>query len=232
MDDNTHQYLMPIIQVAVRRSAHKWRRHLEPSELFSIGWLWAYDHPSKVNAAVTDDDQKRAVKRLTIALCKALDSAGRREKAHREGYAPEDEAFYTPAMVETILPSVYDRTRKPPSSEDESSSKGRVAGPGMGWETTVVDVERGLAAADLSDDQSYMLELRHRVGATHAQIAGVMGVSESTVRNRLRDATQQVARALGGPTPHCGRGCECVGSRHVMSNATARAVTSHQYDPD
>jgi hypothetical protein len=66
---------------------------------------------------------------------------------------------------------------------------------------------RALVEAELSPRQRRLRELRNG-GCSWSEVAAGLGVSPSTARRELERMTRLVFRALEGPRPCCGPGCE------------------------
>ena len=233
MDAEVEEFTTPLVQAAVRRVAGKWRRFLAPDELRSIGWLWVHDHPAAVRKHLADE--QRGARRLTTLIARAMDAAGRGEKAAAEGYAAEDEQFYSVSTLELLLPAVWDPAYRPWREEDETGRrKSGHAGAGLTWETMLADVRSAFDRAGLSAEQQFMLRAKYRDHVPTPVVAEAYEVSVTTVHNRVKAALWAIQDELGGVDPRCPPGCEChggPGSRRVESTAASLARLEHAYDP-
>jgi hypothetical protein len=79
------------------------------------------------------------------------------------------------------------------------------------------------------------LAYRYGDGLRISQIAQILEVADSTVQNYLNKGINALVRQLGGAAPYsCNADCpdECggPGTRHVISNAQAQAITDSAYE--
>ena len=66
--------------------------------------------------------------------------------------------------------------------------------PGTGWVRLQLDLHT--AIEELPDEEREVLELYFYAGLTQTKIVEMLGISESTVRRRLRQAKESLARGL------------------------------------
>ena len=226
-----------IIQSCIGTGAYLgWRRY---RQFFTISDArqeaseWVLGHPRMVDELLADGP--RGERRLQSRIIAHVARAGRAEKAHRSGYDADDEAFYSGATIELVLPVLWDEDYRPWRPEEAAGRAQKGGRVYLAWETMVVDVRNAWEKADLTTEERAAVALRFGDHLILTQIATVLAVSEGTVRNRLRSALRAIQAELGGPRPRgCGEDgcltCDHVGSRRAMSNAQAMAVMAHQYE--
>jgi hypothetical protein len=69
-------------------------------------WIWFMTHPNKTKEWLSVDSQKEATKLFAKSLRNAALGYCIREKARIEGYAPEDNFFYSKEFIKDLLPAV------------------------------------------------------------------------------------------------------------------------------
>lgn len=225
-----------IIQSSIATGAYlgwrRYRRFFSISDARQEATEWVLRHPRQVTQLL--EDGVRGQRRLQGRIIAAVVRAGRVEKAHRSGYQPEDEVFYSLPTIELVLPAMWDESYRPWTPEDEAGRVKTSARQYNEWETMVIDIRTAWIKADLTVEERGILSARFADGMMLTAIGAMYGVSEGTIRNRIKGALRQLQQVLGGPQPRgCEQGClDCnhVGARRVVSNAEARAITSGQYD--
>jgi hypothetical protein len=168
-------------------------------------------------------------------LARHFDRLGRNEKAYALQYSPEDEAFYSSALIEACLPAIWDEAlmERPPTNELEGKQVSDPSEAGN-WLVSTIEVRESWKRVQMDDNIRLALAYRYGEGLRNWQIAELLEVSDSTVTAWLRKGINTLIRDLGGyPPGRCDGECECgegVGTRRVMSNAEARARTAEQYE--
>ena len=172
-----------------------WRRYrtfFTISDARQVAYEWVLSHRRQVNTLLDDDERGR--RRLHGRLIRVVSRAGRLEKAERSGYKPEDEAFYSRGVIESILPAVYDPDYRPWKPADEAGRVKQSSGTYLDWETMVADVRKGMQQGTLTTEEVGILQLRFGENLLLTQIAQVYEVSEGTIRNRIDSAIRASTR--------------------------------------
>ena len=235
------EIITPDVDEQILYSARKIQRRWRGSttgDLAQEARLWALSHPSTMQHFFDDENPKRGWVRMSRSFEKVMEKKARVENAHREGYDPSDEFFYTQALLSLTLPALFDDDIRAngPARDGEQQHRGKsdVAESSNVWETLVLDTEKAWNAADLNVDQVNVLKLKFCDNLTYAEIGKVLGVAQSTAHEKTRKALWRLQRQLGGTRPEaCGNDCEDCGgpgTRHAWSNAKSRAVTDNQYE--
>lgn len=166
-------------------------------------WLWANNRREKIAAWLdpTQDpvDQRKGWNALRKSLTRQGDRFCRTQKARRAGYEPRDEAFYSEAMLDLLLPHVWtviddlgshhDEGVKPPSNPNEGGNR----------IVSLFDVQVALSKLEAEDRQ--ILVLRYREGYEPSELVHVMELSRTTVDRRLAKALRRLSNKLGGENP-------------------------------
>lgn len=190
------------VAITVNRLNRRYRRWVEPADLTQHLWEYIWKK-RKVFAEYLSREDKEEQKQGWAALLLALQRAGdrhcRKEKADKSGYRPEDEAFYTKAMIEDLVSMLYNGAGITNIIDDRVKVK---SAPGSGYsvETSLVDIERALKSLE-PEDRFVVVEV-YGHSTPEAAVAETLGVSRSTVDRRLAKASKQMIEFLGGPSPY------------------------------
>lgn len=187
--------------------------------------LWVLSHPGKVKEFLADENEKRGEAMLYKSLRRELVRYAREEKAHQAGYRPQDEAFYTAAQLEDeLLPALWDREAwsTGPIGQEGGGRSATLASERGNWMASLVDA--GEAFARLNEGDQLVIEQLFRYGAKQRDVARYLGVTESTMSERIDKILRRMVEHLGGARP------EGYPKRKAMSNAQAQAVTSKDYE--
>ena len=220
------------LRVAAAQVSRRYQAYITYADMYQDGITWVLSHPGTVTARL--EDGRRGSTRLTGQIAKHIDGIARREKAHACGYEPEDEAFYTAAMVEALLPAVWDTGYMdvpPPADGSEYQKQRSDPSTGGSWLAMTCDVRAAWDKTRMNDQWRDALTLRFRDGMRNYQVAERMGVADSTAQAYVGRGVRSLINALGGPAPsRCEPDCECMGGRAAQSNAQAVAETARGWD--
>lgn len=164
---------------------------------------WALKRQDKIREWLDVEDKreyKLGIKRLSKTFNRMADKYCRREKAKKLGYLPTDEYFYTPGLVEQLLPYAFkgEVPTKDPSAEFVSGGAGDPA-TGGGFLATMYDIRR--AILQLNPAEYGILRMRYEDGLKLEQIAEYFDLSESRISRKINMAIQKVIKELGGESP-------------------------------
>lgn len=172
------QHLINICAGGVHRRYRTWT---EPEDLRQEMWAWAYAQPSTKLDELSTGFVKRRLWDVGLRYA-------RREKAVRSGYDADDEQFYSIGMIRDLLPWIVDPELPFLRGVDDrqtSNARRTAAGPGMEWETVLVDLRK--VYSGLSEPDQLVL-----IGQVE------FGMSEES---DLRAVLRKIQRRLGGRKP-------------------------------
>ena len=165
--------------------------------------VWLYANKPKVERYLSSEPQQYT--RIYRSLLDAAMQYAESEKAVRLGYEVDDVQWYTPRMIEAVMPLVLDPTYDgTPEKKDPSEGGGKKSKP----------------TSYLSDAFVAVLDVRRALALCPEWVHDVFLLGEPGVTG-WDDAVQYLINRLGGDRPR-------VGSRHSMSNAAAQSYTAHQ----
>lgn len=192
--------------------------------------LWWLTNQRSVKRYLGDEDEKAGQRKLYRSLQRAAGRFCRTEKAALDGYRTDDEAFYDPSMIRSLLPMVWDdslitETQRSLDSTGKITSTKR-ASEGNTLPVMVADIT--LAVDTLSQTDKDILYQFYGRGLDQKDVADQLDITVTTTRKRESRAINRVRDALGGESPWT----DGPGSRRVFTNAHAIAQTKGSYDDD
>ena len=162
---------------------------------------WFLTHPNKLNEweAIGKKDAKnliyRSLRNHALDYCQYW-------KARALGYEVEDLFFYTPEMVETLLPAVLLESVEvlPQLNLGQTGKSGLVSESGNG---AVMLAEIAKVCVGLSDEDKQALNLRFALGYDYPEMVKVLELNtEDAARQRVRRAVKRIINKLGGYRPY------------------------------
>jgi DNA-directed RNA polymerase specialized sigma24 family protein len=162
---------------------------------------WFLTHPKKLDEweAIGKRDAKnliyRSLRNHALDYCQYW-------KARALGYEVEDLFFYTPEMVETLLPAVLLDSREvlPQLNLGNTGKSGLVSESGN---ALVMLAEIAKVCVGLSDEDKQALHLRFALGYEYPEIVKTLELNtEDAARQRVRRAVKRIINKLGGYKPY------------------------------
>lgn len=212
MADNYHTKLDPaaVIDTAAYNVLNKFRTYVEHEDLVSVGWIWVMDHPAKMDEFIAEESASLAAWKLDKAVWKVMERYARKERAHRIGYKPKDEAFYTAAGIESMLPRVLMGDPLPDRVERAEIRPTGDPAEGGDWLAGYIDVSRAWRHAKLTQQEKTILGMTYEEGFSQEVTGEALGLSQATVSRGHDRAIRKLQSYLGGPpVGDCPYSCEC-----------------------
>ena len=195
------------IRYAAGRVSKRYRGYITFEDLRQSGYIWLFQHPHKVASELPSDEleekeRRYQFRRLVRLFERALEGVGRSEKAAAEGYKVDDECFYDAALLEELLPTVFDDNAagNPPQREEGTRSNSDPAEGGT-WIVMVADMQRAWKLAELSVEERSLVAMRYGEGLILEECANALSMTKETALKRLRRAKNELARTLHGVRP-------------------------------
>jgi hypothetical protein len=165
---------------------------------------WSLRRADKIQEWLSPDlprqEYKLGVKRLAKTFNRMADRYCRKEKAKKLGYSIHDEAFYSPALVEQLLPFAFNNNieTKDPNSEFVSNGGGDPA-TGGSFLASMYDIR--IALRKLTIESYEMVRMRYEDNITLADMVTYFNQSDSTISRKINMAVKQMSKELGGDNP-------------------------------
>jgi len=219
--DDTLQEITEIAATVAKQIHPRYAVYFESADLRQELLLWALKRPDKINEWIGPDvetkDRKAGIRQLAKSMQREADKYCRHAKAKALGYETRDEYFYNQGILEELIANLDEVDHQIGGMQARVSGGGSDPATGNNFATSIADVRN--AMDQLEPQDQLMLEMRYAQDYTYSQIANILGLSDTTTHRRVEAAMKRMIRFLGGENPW-------IGTRRVMSNATARAVTS------
>jgi DNA-directed RNA polymerase specialized sigma24 family protein len=200
------QWIEDVVDVATTVSysiTRNYKGYAEVEDLRQELLEWCLRRQDKLREWLEVEDKKEyrlGIKRLSKTLNRRADKYCRREKAKKSGYLATDEYFYTPGLVEELLPFAFkgEVPTKDPGAEFVSNGAGDPA-TGGGFLATMYDIR--IALLKLTIGEYGMLRMRFEDGMKLEDIAEHFDVSDSTISRKINTSIRKIIKELGGESP-------------------------------
>ena len=200
--------LTALLAEAVKKVEQRWPEDTPGGKFFGDAWEWVDKHPQAATEALQEGAD--GLKSLGLRVRSHLTLKARQNRAQRLGYATEDEAFYSPGLISTLLPIALDPDGlvSPPQETEPRRSKGDPA-TGGSLAAMVMDVRR--AFGRLNGWHATFVYARYVDNLLPDQIAVSYHVPRDNVDEALGKALRWMSDFLGGsPGRGCDEDCECM----------------------
>lgn len=210
-DPQYYTFLEALAKQAARTIGRKFRTPVE--DLTQEALTWCLTHPGKFMEYWGDDNRRRGERYITAAMKNACKDYAVQEQALTGGSDGKTQFWYRGKLLESLLGHAWD---------EEATTN-----------VEILDVRRALEK--LSEYDQWLLKSYYFEDLLQADIASLHAdhISQPSVSRRLQRALGRVHAELGGRRPHTDPPepgwQDYVGSRKVLSNAQAAAITGSQY---
>ena len=209
--NNDELYVNSVVAKAVSRTVKQvgksQRGYLPEDDLRQSAWLWVFDHSKKVSEWLEADDSKssrNAAGLISSSLRVHLHSLVQKERMEADGTLPQDYYHYNRAVVESLLPDIFDEeagsTSTSPAPKGTYVRHSKQPSEGNEYQAMLADVRAGFAVLPPADKR--LLWDRFAAGGSEVSLmATMMDIPERTIRYRLSRAVNRIIRHLGGEQP-------------------------------
>ena len=182
---------------AARAVHKKYHTYFDVADVRQELIVWILNHENKVEEFLADNEF--GIKKLGKTLRRQADKYCRRAKAQAIGYHLEDEAYYPPIALATLLPYVWGDVEQVQIAQEQRVSGGSNPAEGGNMFAQLFDIRRALDKLDPQD--RLLLQMKYYEELTFAEIATVLGVSDTTAHRKHDGALRRISEALGGDNP-------------------------------
>jgi len=187
---------------AARVTHRKYHTYFDASDVKNELIVWILKHEKKIRSWLDTDDmdqRKQGSRQLGKTLKRLADKYCRRLKAQMVGYHLEDEAFYPPVSLPRLLPFVWGDVEQMQQVEGQKVSGGSSPAEGGNMIVQLFDIRMALDKLDPQD--RLLLQMKYFEELTFAEIATVLGVSQTTAHRKHDGALRRITESLGGESP-------------------------------
>lgn len=203
-----------------KRVAKSHRQIIPEDELVSVNYEWIASNKRDVLDWSADPDMKNLLYTVMLRNCQQYVLNERT----RSGGAASDQYFYHLAVLETLLPDVWDVESWAAGSGSDEQEIRHKSIPSEGGSRMAMLADMSAALRTLSTDEERALQMRYRHGMTLQEIADKDNVTAEAVRKRVVKATVKIIDYVGGDSPWD------LTRRVHRSNTRAQAETRNTYD--
>jgi len=192
------------IAVTVARKVHRrYHTYFDVQDVTQELMVWVLKRQDKIKEwldhPLESDEYKMGVRKLGKTLTRNADKYCRSMKAQKLGYEIRDEQYYSPITLSELLPFVWnDVVDTKPADGEKVHNLGNPA-EGGNYIIQLFDVRRALNKLDPSD--KLMLQMKFFEQLTFSEIAGALGVSDTTAHRKVDGALRRLNNHLGGQSP-------------------------------
>ena len=204
VEDKWVQDVVEVAQTSAYVITRNYKGFAEADDVKQELLEWSLKRNDKIQEWLNEDLSKQeyrvGIKRLAKTFNRMADRYCRKEKAKKLGYSIHDEAFYSTAMIEELLPMAFSSNiiTKDPATEFVSNGGGDPATAGS-FLASMYDIR--IALRELTIDLYEILRMRYEDGAKLEDIASYFDVTDSTINRKISTAIKQISKELGGESP-------------------------------
>lgn len=225
MNEDLWREFAPCAKRAAKRAWSMSGEQLDLEDLESEAWYWLMRKCQEYSSWRDDEGNLYSSSVVQNLTSKHLSKYVRRELMYAAGRDPRDQLNYKRSTVIAALPLALTRIgEQVPNETGIVGSK--VANRTGDAQAMALDVR--MAYERVASGSQRALFARYGVGLPWAEIGASEGVSDSAVRARADEGIDLIVDILNGLYPVRTQG---PGTRRVMSNQAARAVTEWGGDP-
>lgn len=225
MNEELWQEFAPIAKRAAKRAWYMSGEHLDLDDLEAEAWYWLMRKREEYASWRDDEGNLYSSSVVQNLTSKHLSRYVRRELMYAAGQDPRDQLNYTRSTVIAALPLALTRVGEQVPNETGIVGS-RVANRTGDAQAMALDVR--MAYERVASGSQRALFARYGLGLPWAEIGASEGVTDSAVRARADEGIDLIVDILNGLYPVKGHG---PGTRRVMSNAAAQAVTERGGEP-
>lgn len=208
-------------QAQARRVARINRGLIPQDDLTSECYVWLVKHEAKVEQ--WEQEGRRGQAKLVTALYRAAQDYASKERARLSRTMPGDHYYYTPAVLQDLLPDIWDyEAWGYPSQAVDTQPRGKSQpSEGFNRQAMIVDVKWAVAGLP-AEDQTILRNIYEGGGMSLTDAGYLFGLTEDGMRRRHNRILEKVCDRLGGQPPWYQPG------RRARSNAASQSETRSQ----
>lgn len=206
-EDEMWERVVELAATAARPVARRFHNFVEFEDLKQSACEYAVKRQDKISEYLDREDKaerRRGEAAMVTFLRRHCERLARKEKAQALGYRVEDEYFYRPHLLESLIKvwgsGDIDAAGQVLDPADMGGRRKKLASEGNDLLAMIADVD---AAMSQLDSRTYgIVYLRFVKDATLNDIGEQWGISAQRVNQLVERGTKQLIRILGGRSPY------------------------------
>lgn len=226
MIDLNSPALVNLVQQTARSVSDNYPSYVSPDDTEQTIWLYVLRKRDAMERLLRQESWEA---KLRATITRVAHEHCLKEEGAVNGYSTDDTFFYSAAVLQALLPDVFDHEdwqsfqsfgdTQPKQKAQANMTGDRVA--------MLADVSRALKK--IPDDQYNVIVWTYKYGLSSEELGAQLEITRQGARSRVTRALGALQRALGGKTPADMRqGFSGRSSRFGV--AEAQAVTERDWD--
>lgn len=199
------------------------RYAIDYDDVVSECWQWIAEN-KKIVSDWVNEGGRHGQNKLALSLYRVGRKYAIKERAERTGLQVSDYYWYTTAVVEEILPDIFDYEDWFTSGNDQTEKVKGKSQPSEGGNRTAMLIDVATAYRSLSEDDQAFLRDRYGEGGVDVSVlASRYEVTQDAIRKKINRILEKMVDRLGGEPPFWQAG------RKAKSNAHAQHDNREDY---
>lgn len=217
MDDLFDEKTMRACAKAAKRVVVVNKRYVEYGDVLQEMYIWVAKHER--NIIEWREQGQHGMNKLGVALFRHGHGYVAKERARKTGAHTSDFFYYTPAMIEELLPDVWSYSNWQGSNQVEADMPRGKSKPSEGGNRQAMMIDVAYAVGTLPADDQRLLRDRFydHPAMPAAHLASMWQLTEDGLRKKIDRLLAKLVDRLGGEPPMWRN------SRRAVSNATAQS---------
>ena len=193
------------------------KRYVDYGDVLQEMYVWVAKNVKYVHEWRGQD--QHGMNKLGVALFRHGHGYVARERARRTGGSTSDFFYYTPAVIEELLPDVWSYSQWEASNQVEPDMPRGKSAPAEGGNRRAMMIDVAYSVGTLSADDQRLLRDRYwdHPAMPAGQLAAMWNLTEDGLRKKLDRVLAKLVDRLGGEPPMWRN------SRKAVSNAAAQS---------
>lgn len=189
---------------------------VEYDDVVSECWGWIAGNKDRV-AEWIDSGGRHGQNKLSLTLYRVGRKYAIKERAAKIGVSVSDYYWYTPAIIEEVLPDIFDyEDWVLAGHQSDEKVKGK-SQPSEGGNRTAMMIDVATAYNTLSEDDQALLRDRYAAGGVDIDVlAARMEITNDGVRKRINRVLDKMVERLGGEPPFWQTGRQSKTNAHAQ----------------
>lgn len=225
MIDLNSPALVKLVQQTARSVSDNYPSYISQDDTEQAIWLYILQKRGAMERLLRQESWEA---KLRATITKVAHSHCLKEEAAVNGYSSDDTFFYSVAVLETLLPDVFDHEDwQSFQSFGDGQPRAKVQANMTGDRTAMLaDVSAGLKA--LPEDQYNVLVWTYKYRLSSEELGAQLDITRQGARSRVTRALGALQRALGGKSPADMRQ-GFTGRSGVVGSTEARHITERDW---